>query len=245
MMPSRLKRAARNVVPTLRYMRLTLLHKAYVMQSGWALGVPLWRLLIHDWSKFTPSEAPHYGRQFFGDKDDPLGFSKAWLHHQHCNPHHFEHWVPVSGHNRGGYADLEPLPMPRWAAREMVADWLAASRAYEGAWPQSFRQWPWFIANWSKITKRMHETTIGHAERALREWFEVEGIVWCLACFDDGCARTDGKPDITKNCPVCGELDQRKQDSQSEQSREPEPLALRQHTSHPVTILGRHTEIGG
>lgn len=132
-----------NLKPTLRYLWLTLKHKAYVFQAGLWTGAPLWRLIIHDWTRFTPSEAPHYGRQFFGDKGDPLGFAYACLHHQRCNPHHWEYWVPASGR--------EPLPMPEWAVREMVADWLGTSRAYEGSWPTSREDWPWLKANLDKI----------------------------------------------------------------------------------------------
>jgi len=146
-----------NIGPTLKYLWLTCKHKWFVFQAGRKTGAPLWRLIIHDWSKFTHGEAPHYGRQFFGDQSDPLGFSYAWLHHQRNNPHHWEYWIPLTGHNKGGYGDLEPLPMPTWAVREMVADWMGASRAYEGKWPLS--DWPWLHENWPKISPRMHPDT--------------------------------------------------------------------------------------
>lgn len=150
------------MLPTLKYLWLTTKHKAFVFRAGLKTKAPLWRLIIHDWSKYLPSEAPHYGRQFFGDQSDPLGFSYAWLHHQRNNPHHWEYWVPVTGHNRGGYGDLEPLPMPDWAVREMVADWYGASRAYEGRWPWTFNtifEWTWFDQNWPKIRRRIHPET--------------------------------------------------------------------------------------
>lgn len=145
------------MTPTLKYLWLTLKHKTFVFQAGLKTGAPLWRLIIHDWTKFTPAEAPHYGRQFFGDQSDPEGFSLAWLHHQRNNPHHWEYWVPVTGHNRGGYGDLEPLAMPDWAMREMVADWMGASRAYEGEWPKA--EWPWLVENWPKIAPWIHPHT--------------------------------------------------------------------------------------
>jgi len=75
-------------------------HKAFVLRAGLKTGAPIWRLVIHDWSKFTPAEAPHYGRQFFGARDDPEGFARAWLHHQNANPHHWEFWISRSGHER-------------------------------------------------------------------------------------------------------------------------------------------------
>ena len=158
---------------TLRYMWLTVKHKAFVFRAGLRTDAPLWRLIIHDWSKFTPIEAPHYGRQFFGRADDSLGFSRAWLHHQHHNPHHWEHWIPVTGHNRGGYDDLEPLPMPEWAVREMVADWLGASRAYEGRWPESSQTWPWFLESWPSIAPRLHPGTKALVELVIAEAFRT------------------------------------------------------------------------
>lgn len=145
------------MIPTLKYLWLTCRHKCFVFKAGIKTGAPIWRLVIHDWTKFTPAEAPHYGRQFFGDKGDPDGFSRAWLHHQKNNPHHWEYWVPITGHNRGGCGDLQPLPMPDWAMREMVADWMGAGRAYEGEWPG--REWPWLKANWPKIAPWIHPNT--------------------------------------------------------------------------------------
>lgn len=150
-----------NIIPTLKYIWLTIKHKAFVFRAGIKTGAPIWRLLIHDWTKFTPSEAPHYGRQFFGDGGDPLGFAQAWNHHQKHNPHHWEYWFPITGHDRGGYPGMEPLPMPDWAVKEMVADWYGASRAYEGSWPydRPLHEWRWFTENFPKIRKQMHPAT--------------------------------------------------------------------------------------
>lgn len=160
-----------NPIPTLKYIWLTCKHKIFVFRAGLRTRAPIWRLLIHDLSKFTRVEAPHYGRQFFGDQGDPLAFSYAWLHHQRSNPHHWEYWIPITGHNRGGYGDLEPLPMPEWAVREMVADWLGASRAYEGRWPEATQTWPWLIQNLDKIKNRMHPKTCIMVDHVLSEVF--------------------------------------------------------------------------
>ncbi|MFC3833474.1 DUF5662 family protein [Deinococcus rufus] len=138
--------------PTLRYAWLTVRHKVYVLQAGRRTGAPLLNLLLHDWHKFTPSELPHYARQFFGPADDPLGFSFAWHHHQALGKHHWEYWVMVSGHGRGGYPDGAALPMPERYVREMVADWLGASKAYDGAFPTSLSTWPRWQANFDRIT---------------------------------------------------------------------------------------------
>ena len=140
-----------------KYAWLTIKHRWFVLVAGLRLGVPLHLLLLHDLSKFGPYELRAYGRQFFGDESDPLSFSYAWLHHQRTNKHHWEAWVPITGHNRGGYEDLEPLPMPEQYAREMLADWVGASRAYEGHWPTG--EWSWLHQHWKKL--RLHPETRG------------------------------------------------------------------------------------
>lgn len=113
----------------LKNLRYLLLHKYYVFLAGLELGVPIWQLVIHDWSKLTPTEWGPYARTFFGPKpptQDKAGykhqpgsnpeFDKAWEHHWRNNPHHWQYWLQ----------DGEPLEMPEKFAREMVADWRGA-----------------------------------------------------------------------------------------------------------------------
>jgi hypothetical protein len=115
---------------------------------------------MHDLSKLTPAELPHYGRQFFGDKSDPYGFICCWLHHQNRNRHHWEYWIPRTGHNRctPPYPDGVPVPMPERCVREMVADWMGASRAYGGKWPVK-GEWHWFNDNYAEIKKNVNPQT--------------------------------------------------------------------------------------
>ena len=136
----------------MKYLWLTLKHKWFVLLAGRKTGAPLWRLLIHDWTKFLPCELPHYQRQFFGKADNPSGFIQCWVHHQNSNPHHWEYWIPRTGHNRCDppFPDNKPIDMPMWAVREMVADWLGAGRAYEGKWPD-MQNWQWLQNNISKM----------------------------------------------------------------------------------------------
>lgn len=119
----------------LRYLKYICLHKWYVFRAGRALGgIPLWRLIIHDYSKFSRAEWTPYVNRFFGgragveDKSlDPREFHLAWLHHLHNNPHHWEYWI-VPNHSE------DPLPIPTHFIREMVADWLGAGRGITGSW---------------------------------------------------------------------------------------------------------------
>lgn len=142
----------------MKYFWLTIKHKWFVFIAGLKVKAPIWRLLIHDWSKFLPAELPHYQKQFFGLANNPKGFINCWLHHQNLHPHHWEYWIPRTGHNRCNppYRDNMPIPMPEWAVREMVADWLGAGRSYEGKYP-NVNNWVWFEKNKNKF--RLHLDT--------------------------------------------------------------------------------------
>jgi hypothetical protein len=87
-----------------------------------------WRGIVHDWSKFLPSEFfPHLdffyikgksvGKMYLGGDAD---FDIARLKHMHRNPHHWQYWVMV---REAGKFDC--LPMPDACRREMLADWTA------------------------------------------------------------------------------------------------------------------------
>ena len=153
----------------MKYPWLTVKHKWFVLLAGLRVGVPIWRLLIHDWTKLMPSELPHYQRQFFGDANDPAGFIRCWLHHQNRHEHHWEYWIPRTGHNRctPPYPDMQPIPMTEVAVREMVADWMGAGRAYTGAWP-NVALWGWWQSNIDKIKPHLHRTTMRRLNSVLR-----------------------------------------------------------------------------
>lgn len=154
----------------LDYLQLSLKHKYHVFRVGRKMGLGIWQLLIHDLSKFTPAEYPHYQRWFFENKDDPDGFAQAWLHHQNHNPHHWDYWIPRTSHRigvQGGY-DPQPMPMPEKYVREMVADWIAAGITYAGdPDPQ-----PWLNKSYHKM--RLHADTVELLSRILEE----QGFYW-------------------------------------------------------------------
>lgn len=121
----------------LKFLWSLLRHKWFVFRAGLVLHIPIWRLIVHDMSKFSPSEFGRYARNFQGDyssspndkKKVSLEFSFAWLHHENRNPHHWGYWIPRTGKKAN-----KPLPMPEVYVREMVADCLGAGRAYTGSW---------------------------------------------------------------------------------------------------------------
>jgi hypothetical protein len=121
----------------LRFLWSLIRHKWFVLQAGIILRIPLWRLLLHDLSKFSPSEFGPYARNFQGDYSKSpndrerisFEFTFAWLHHENRNLHHWGYWIP-----RAGKSANIPLPMPETYVREMIADCLGASRGYTGSW---------------------------------------------------------------------------------------------------------------
>jgi hypothetical protein len=125
-----------------------------VFWASLSLGLSLWRAIKHDSSKFTRAELPHYQRQFYGDKGDPEGFAVAWLHHQNHNDHHWEYWITRSDHSHGRNSAADGcLPMPQECVREMIADWLGASRTYTNSWDVT----DWLKKNLAKM--RLHPRT--------------------------------------------------------------------------------------
>ena len=156
--------------PVLKYILLKMKHKWFVFQAGLKTKAPLWRLVIHDWSKFTFAEAPYYARQCYGDKGDFIGFMRALNHHLKSNPHHWEYWVIVSGH--GDYPDGAALPMPERFIREMVADWMGATRTHTGSWPKSLNEWVWWQNNFEKIN--LHIETRERVLQIVEELFKSQ-----------------------------------------------------------------------
>lgn len=86
------------LTPHLRYLVYLLRHKWFVFVAGLSTGAPLWRLLIHDWSKFLLSEWSAYVGQFYSGKPDQNAFDNAWLFHQRRNAHHWQFWVLLDDH---------------------------------------------------------------------------------------------------------------------------------------------------
>ncbi|TLX16969.1 DUF5662 family protein [Rhizobium sp. MHM7A] len=156
-----------------RYVFKTVRHKILVFKFGLKTGAPIWRLVIHDWTKFTPSELPHYANRFYGEEYglevDHLKFALAWNHHHKSNPHHAEFWIPTTTHMLSLLPAGVPLPMPEPVIREMVADWLAASTSYTGIHPTSVAEWAWFQKERANL--QLHAETWRILDRVLTDYF--------------------------------------------------------------------------
>lgn len=151
----------------LRFLKSLILHKWYVFLAGRRLGnIPLWRLIIHDWSKFGAWEFDRYAMNFFGDYSKSAvdrgsiseDFAVAWLHHENFNPHHVGYWIPRSAQYKG-----VPLRMPDTFVREMVADWMGASMAYTGSWNMT----EWLENNFERHISYMHPESVKYLRKVL------------------------------------------------------------------------------
>lgn len=85
------------------------------------------QILNHDASKNSPEEYDAYDRYFYGGNKSfrvVQDFRKAWLHHIHENPHHWQHWVLINDEPDEREVAIE---IPYECIIEMICDWWAFS----------------------------------------------------------------------------------------------------------------------
>ena len=148
--------------PYVKNLAYILKHKYYVFIECCKLGMPL-RGIIHDFSKFSPSEFKPYAMYFFSENGKELyrqEFDKAWLHHHRSNKHHWEYWVEHMYLEVSEGFVFKPIKMPEKYMKEMLADWRGAGRAINGT-DDTFG---FYLKNKDKMILH-HET---------REWIEQQ-----------------------------------------------------------------------
>ncbi|MDD4688709.1 MAG: DUF5662 family protein [Eubacteriales bacterium] len=95
----------------------------------------LFQGLLHDLSKYTPTEFMEGARFYQGTRSpneaerESRGFSNAWIHHKGRNRHHFEHWTDYDPVTK----TIAPVKMPVKCVIEMFCDRVAASKIYKGS----------------------------------------------------------------------------------------------------------------
>lgn len=151
-----------------KYFKYLIKHKWFVTVECFKHGL-FWRGLMHDVSKFRPSEFFPYATFFYGRKggdgiktgrdksgyysagvtvDDAFNF--AWLLHQKRNDHHWQWWWLKldDGEQRCFVMSID-------AMMEMICDWVGAGRAITGK--KSPKDDPyketreWYMKNYDKI----------------------------------------------------------------------------------------------
>lgn len=116
---------------TLNYLKYILVHKCWVWIYGRKVGVPLWNLFWHDWTKFFPDEFLYYRNTFYDSKTGKgqylktPDFALAWNLHQKRNKHHWQAWVLI-----WDTGVIEAIPMDTVHIKEMYADWCGAGKMH-------------------------------------------------------------------------------------------------------------------
>ena len=133
----------------IKHFNLITHHKWVVFKLCCKIGEP-WRGLVHDLSKYSPTEFWESVEYYVGDYS-PIteakkvqGYSKAWLHHKGRNRHHAQYWVDPLAPN--------PTPIiPYPYAVEMICDKLAAGIIYQGKkWTKEYQ-----LAYWEKEKEKL------------------------------------------------------------------------------------------
>ena len=156
-----------------RYLRYLVRHKYFVFIAGLTTKTPIWRLLIHDWTKLTPQEFKPYVNFFYPSlkmmetdttASRKSAFRSAFLHHIHNNLHHFNYWVAVSDDGK-----TRAQEMPEIYIREMVADWFGAGKGISGKWDAD----QWYLAHKTMLlapkTRRRVEELLASTAAILKE----------------------------------------------------------------------------
>lgn len=108
-------------------------HRIKVYEHCVKAGIP-WQGLVHDLSKYSPSEFIRGAIYYVGNQSPntlerkTIGTSMTWLHHKGRNKHHFEYWVDYQPASR----KQGPVRMPDKYLIEMFCDRVAASKIYQG-----------------------------------------------------------------------------------------------------------------
>jgi len=75
-------------------------------------------------------------------------YDKAWLHHIHCNPHHWQYWMLQEEGNESG---LKIFEIPHNYVIEMICDWEGMSKIFKSSTKE------WYSKNKDKMV--LHEET--------------------------------------------------------------------------------------
>lgn len=116
----------------LKHIKRVLIHKFWVAHYCFKAGL-YYQGLVHDLSKFSPTEMLE-SMKYYREGISPIkvaredkGYSEAILHHVGHNRHHSDYWID---HREDGR--VVPVPIPLQYLGEMLCDWLAAARTYQG-----------------------------------------------------------------------------------------------------------------
>ena len=114
-------------------------HKWLVLKGCFQVGL-YWQGLLHDLSKYMPSEFL-VGAKYYQGTQSPnnaerkaIGYSSAWLHHKGRNKHHLEYWIDydiTKDENSREHSGMCGMKMPVKYVCEMFIDRVSASKNYQ------------------------------------------------------------------------------------------------------------------
>lgn len=125
-------------------------HRKWVRHYCFAIGLYK-QGLLHDLSKYSPTEFWESVKYYRGTSS-PIeaskaknGYSLAWFHHRGRNLHHHVTWIDNFDETGG-----TPILMPYKYFAEMICDFLAAGRAYQGKKFNFISEHKWWLNKKSK-----------------------------------------------------------------------------------------------
>lgn len=127
-------------------------------------------IIYHDQSKYGIAEYSAYDAYFYGGNksfDVVQNFNRAWLHHIHHNPHHWQHWVLINDNPNEGEIILE---MDYHYIIEMVCDWWAFSWSKDNL--HEIFDWYGKHMNYMKLAPKTRSTVediLGQMKKKLEE----------------------------------------------------------------------------
>ncbi len=148
----------------------TITHHKYLVAKG-CFRIGLYKQgILHDLSKYSPSEFLVGVKYFQGDRSpnnaerEDKGYSSAWLHHKGRNKHHYEYWIDYG--LTVSPDCMQPVPMPDKYLAEMIMDRIAASKVYRGTAYQDGDSLAYYLNGKDVIP--IHPDTGAKLERMLR-----------------------------------------------------------------------------
>lgn len=136
------------VKATWDYLKYIFRHKWFVLVECYKMGI-IWRGLMHDMSKLLPSEFFAYREYFYGGYSHDMmpkpiedDFDFAWHWHLKRNKHHWQWWIIKFDEGA-----LKIFEMPLEYRKEMLADWIGASKAITG----KNNVYDWYTQNKNKM----------------------------------------------------------------------------------------------
>lgn len=141
-------------------------HRFEVMKNCFACGLYK-QGLMHDLSKYSPSEFVESVRYFQGNRSpymyekEHFGYANGWMHHKGRNRHHWEYWYDMKD------GIWQPLKMPFNYFVEMVCDRVAACKIYQKEKYTKESAYQYYLSR--NDAKYMHQDTNKQLEDVLKD----------------------------------------------------------------------------